>query len=50
MIESKFGEFFRSPLGVLVIIGVIFVAGLFVFLFVARVFRGLIEQAPPPLF
>ncbi|TSC72450.1 MAG: hypothetical protein G01um101438_534 [Parcubacteria group bacterium Gr01-1014_38] len=50
MIESKFSEFFRSPLGVLSVIGVIFVAGVLVFLFVARVFRGLIEQAPPVLY
>ncbi|MDP3685261.1 MAG: hypothetical protein Q8R32_00330 [bacterium] len=50
MIESKFSEFFRSPVGVLAIIGVLFVAGIFVFLFVASVFRGLIEQGPPPLY
>lgn len=47
MIESKFSEFFRSPLGILAMVGVVFVAGVLVFLFVARVFRGLIEQGPP---
>jgi len=48
MIESKFGEFLRSPLGVLLIVGLILVGGVLVFLYVRSVFKGLIEYTPFP--
>lgn len=48
MIESKFSDFFRSPLGILLIIGLLVLAGALVFLYVSSVFRGLIEYTPAP--
>lgn len=46
MIETKFNEFFRSPKGILLVMGIIMLGAVLVLLFVARVFRGLIEPTP----
>lgn len=46
MTENKFTDFFRSPAGVLLTIGIIMVAAILVFLFVSSVFRDLINPVP----
>jgi hypothetical protein len=49
MIEAKFNEFLRSPLGILLIVGILCLAGAGVFLYVAYVFRNLVSFTPAPL-
>lgn len=49
MIESTFGSFWRSPWGVLLLIGLVVIGGVLVFLYVRSVFHGLIEFTPAPL-
>lgn len=49
MIESKFSDFFRSPLGVLAVILLIIIGGTIVFLYVRSVFHRLINFTPAPI-
>lgn len=43
MIEEKFGDFFRSPAGILLIIAIIGFVMLLVIVLVFRVFEGLLD-------
>lgn len=46
MIENRFADFFRSPAGILLTIGVVMIAAILVFVFVQRVFADLINPIP----
>ena len=46
MIESKLNEFFRSPKGILLVVGILMLFAISVLLFTARVFGNLVDQSP----
>jgi hypothetical protein len=43
MIENKFGDFFRGPVGILLIVGVVFLAAVLVLFLASRTFQGLLD-------
>lgn len=43
MLESKFSDFFRSPWGIMLIIGVVCLVAILVLFLTSRVFQGLLD-------
>lgn len=43
MIEGKFSDFFRGPVGILLVVGVVFLAAVLVLFLTSRIFTGLLD-------
>lgn len=43
MIENKFGDFFTRPFGILLVVGVVFLAAVLVLFLTSRIFQGILD-------